>query len=1271
MVSFFNLVPVYSVVPSDQVVFQDPADFSWTEIPESAALPDSYGEVILNGTQLIPQLLPHSGNVYLNGISLTASGLLEIIASNNIFGLTGGSVLSADDLYLSAGADMFIGSTLIGDSSLFINTFGSIYMQDDAVFEADQLSLSSLFGSISGSSDSLLSGSYLTVGSYGSVMVNTDIGGLTVNTIGFGDISVNNTNSFGIPLLLNDGVIAANGSVNISSNTTIIAANVQGNSINLITTGIGSIELGYLDAFNEGTINLNSARNIVDRGGVPSVVYAGNVNLIAGLNMGVISEWINSGMASVADNLSVLIDENYTGPLQIDVPGDIIIDKAVVALGDVSFNASNIIFTDKGSLSNISGSMTALNAMNTVSFGGYPLNTFSAPSFRTFGSTSASVQSLAVLNAVSQPVIIQAGDITINALNILGSEDVMISGSSLNLITDSGLVLNTQVDKLSAQVSGRGDLQVNSLSSIELTNVDVFDGSLTVNSGGNIAAQDVVIQTNRYSSQMNFNAAGTLSVGQIQGGQTASFNFVATAGISNVAQGLVIEVSHLNDVVYEGDGTSFEVVIRDPSWAYITHADTVDVTIAFGDGTPGATIPVPLPDLMPVQNVDSVQTLNGSQGNSLFGSTIAAGDVNGDGYPDAIMGESLYDTVDLDDMGRVVVYYGTGSGFETAPRTIIYGNQSSSGFGRMVESGLDVNNDGYDDVVVSSPNYDNWILRTIVNTDGTISEQQVLVKGQVQLYLGSANGLSSTPSWTLDGIEDVTLFGIPVASAGDVNNDGFDDLLVSSPYEDVVVVLNNVPVVLPQSGVVRLYLGGINGLSDEAAWKYSGKLSNGFFGLAISGAGDMDRDGYDDVIIGIPDTTGNGSVYLFSGRATGLTGEPEKIFDGDQAGSLFGATVAAAGDVNMDGFDDIVVGAPGYMGSDSLQRGAGIVIFGSNSTLPAVQLPVTIEAPAGVTQFGWEVAGVGDVNNDGYSDLLVRSASQIGKGVVGRVFLFLGASDGLSSLVILLDSAEIFDPATGSFNVQTGSLAGAGDFNSDGYDDFLVGSWTHGLNQEGAVFVYKGSEFAFPVPIIATVRFDHLYGTYGNYTVTASVPGDGNSAYVGSTIARIKSYPVAADDTCRLYENSVLTVNAVSGVINNDNDPDGDGDLLSAVQLTDVTNGVLAFYEDGSFEYTPNTGFAGTDSFTYMITDGIVNSNIATVRFNVIRPGDLNGDGLIDTYDLSVVRNAVGTREGRRGFNVEADFDGDGVVSTLDYDTWYGYYSSQIDAAGTGVDLHR
>ena len=120
-------------------------------------------------------------------------------------------------------------------------------------------------------------------------MVNTDIGGLTVNTIGFGDISVNNTNSFGIPLLLNDGVIAANGSVNISSNTTIIAANVQGNSINLITTGIGSIELGYLDAFNEGTINLNSARNIVDRGGVPSVVYAGNVNLIAGLNMGVIS----------------------------------------------------------------------------------------------------------------------------------------------------------------------------------------------------------------------------------------------------------------------------------------------------------------------------------------------------------------------------------------------------------------------------------------------------------------------------------------------------------------------------------------------------------------------------------------------------------------------------------------------------------------------------------------------------------------------------------------------------------------------------------------------------------------------------------------------------------------------------------------------------------------------------------------------------------------------------------------------------------------------
>src|SRR3972149_8396828 len=362
----------------------------------------------------MPLVVPDSGNVYLNGVSLTASGLLEIIASNNIFGLLSGSVLSAKDLSISSGGDLFIGASLIGTNSFLVSTFGSIFLQDDALFEADQMGLYSSFGTVSGSKDSLLSGSYLTVSSYGSVDVNTAIGGLTAATTGFGDISINNNNSLGVPLLLNDGVVAANGSVNVSSNTTIIAANVQGNSINLMTTGIGSVELGYLDAFNEGAININSARNIVDRGGVPSEGYAGSVNLAAGLNMGVTAPWLYTGIAEVTDNLSVLIDGNYSGPLQLDVPGDIIIDTPVVASGNVSFKASNIVFTDKGSLSNISGGSTTLNALNAVSFGGYPTATFGSPLLRTFGASSAAAMRSAhasLAAAAGLPLVLQAGGV--------------------------------------------------------------------------------------------------------------------------------------------------------------------------------------------------------------------------------------------------------------------------------------------------------------------------------------------------------------------------------------------------------------------------------------------------------------------------------------------------------------------------------------------------------------------------------------------------------------------------------------------------------------------------------------------------------------------------------------------------------------------------------------------------------------------------------------------------------------------------------------------
>ncbi len=498
---------------------------------------------------------------------------------------------------------------------------------------------------------------------------------------------------------------------------------------------------------------------------------------------------------------------------------------------------------------------------------------------------------------------------------------------------------------------------------------------------------------------------------------------------------------------------------------------------------------------------------------------------------------------------------------------------------------------------------------TTVNPDGSISTQEVPVTGQVLVFLGGPEGLQRQAAWTREDLAAEETLGIPVASAGDVNADGYDDILIGSPRQDVYVLENGVNVLHKRAGSVYLYLGSSDGPELDVSWTYSGAADYGQFGMALAGAGDVNNDGYDDVIIGAPDNKDSSGVYVFLGSASGLKARPAMVLESDQADSFFGVVVKGIGDINGDGYEDVAVSAP-YYTTGTEQSGEVFVYLGvhKSEVNPLGDTPLVIEAPAGITLFGYSIAGAGDVNGDGYDDLMIRGLAASGPDAyTGVTFLYLGSKNGFQPVTIQLhDGKDVYPFAAG-----TQSLV-MGDVNGDGISDMMLGAWSHGANSEGAVFVYRGGEgFDFATPVIGAVDFDHVFDRYGVYTVTvtAQVPG---GTYVGSASIKIEGYPVAVDDVLVTDEDTPVTF-TFDDLLANDYDPDpGDTVFLSGVDISGLT-GTLTFVGGATpvYRYSPNgqfeylkAGQTGVDTFTYTIRDkhGATSTGTVTIMITPVLP---------------------------------------------------------------------
>lgn len=239
------------------------------------------------------------------------------------------------------------------------------------------------------------------------------------------------------------------------------------------------------------------------------------------------------------------------------------------------------------------------------------------------------------------------------------------------------------------------------------------------------------------------------------------------------------------------------------------------------------------------------------------------------------------------------------------------------------------------------------------------------------------------------------------------------------------------------------------------------------FGHSVSSAGDMNGDGYSDVIVGIPGTSSNrGSIRIYNG-GNPMDSAYDQIYSGSVADELFGYSVSEAGDVNNDGFSDVIFGAPGYQG----YKGLAVILLGNNIG------GFSIRGDNAGDQLGYSVSGAGDINGDGYSDVVIGAPNANGN--YGKAYINLGSS--------FPDTSKDLE-FSGNYFMFGNSVSGAGDVNNDGYDDFIICEEQY-LSGAGRAFIYFGGYQPDNIHDI----YLNSNSPYERFGIAASSGGDINS----------------------------------------------------------------------------------------------------------------------------------------------------------------------------------
>ncbi|APR76020.1 Hypothetical protein A7982_01367 [Minicystis rosea] len=404
-------------------------------------------------------------------------------------------------------------------------------------------------------------------------------------------------------------------------------------------------------------------------------------------------------------------------------------------------------------------------------------------------------------------------------------------------------------------------------------------------------------------------------------------------------------------------------------------------------------------------------------------------DVNGDGFADiiaSVRSEGIPPSFPKG-QGRLYVYHGGPDGIPEKPTATVAAPADASYFGWVATSAGDVNGDGYADAIVG----------TNGGLPGCSGGSAGYSPDEVWIYFGGPNGLAATPAVTLKGpqagvgtcgatcpsqscsslnpacMADCDYFGSWVSPGGDINGDGYADVLVGAGRGNAAYV----------------YYGSATGV-DPTATKLTGTNS---FGGNISGIGDVNGDGYADIAV-----ANGSSIVLFMGSAAGLVTTPIALLPGSKGpaawwGSSMTRGVDCAGDVNGDGYADVVTTTNGGSTNDATGM-PGYVYYGGPDGVTAA--PAVVWSGGGSSSSALvKTSGGGDLNGDGYSDVLWAGTDYVTE--------HLGAAGGIS--------ASFAEQVPWTY---VNTVLGAGDLNGDGFDDAVV---ARNPSSTGTIMVYYGT----------------------------------------------------------------------------------------------------------------------------------------------------------------------------------------------------------------------